>query len=81
MPKTKFGPADALKAFDRACGLLGNQIEVARHLGMTQQGISKIRRSLIKGNIRALKGEYAKALEDATGGAVTRRQLRRDIFG
>ena len=81
MRKNGAAAAKALKAFDRACAWAGNQTALAQHLGMSQQGVSKIRRGLAKGNLRALSGEHAKTLEDALDGVVTRLQLRPDIFG
>ncbi len=81
MQRNRSAAAATLKAFDRACGLVGNQTQLGQRLGITQQAVSKIRRNLVDGRFYALSGEYAKALEEATDGAVTRLQLRRDIFG
>jgi DNA-binding transcriptional regulator YdaS (Cro superfamily) len=54
----------------------GAKIEMARHLGITAEWMSKlIAHKAVPSPV------LARALEDATGGLVTRKDLRPDLFG
>ena len=59
----------------RAVGLFGTQAKLAAKANLTQGAISK----WIRGD-GIPTGESAKAIELATGGLVTRQELRPDIF-
>ncbi|MFO1351883.1 MAG: Cro/CI family transcriptional regulator [Gammaproteobacteria bacterium] len=60
---------------DRAIATCGGKITVfAKQVGVTHQAVSKWRRF-------GVPAERAMQIEIATGGAVTRQELRPDIFG
>ena len=61
-------------AFAQAVELAGGQTEFARAIGVTQQAVSKM---LKKGKLGA---DYLVLAERATGGRITRQQLRPDLF-
>ena len=54
----------------------GAKIEMARHLGITAEWLSK----LISGKVQPSPA-LAKRIEEATQGLVTREDLRPDLFG
>jgi DNA-binding transcriptional regulator YdaS (Cro superfamily) len=54
----------------------GAKIEMARHLGISAEWMSKLIAQKVKPS-----PVLARALEDATGGLVTRKDLRPDLFG
>jgi hypothetical protein len=54
----------------------GAKIEMARHLGITAEWMSKLIAQKVQPS-----PVLARALEDATGGLVTRKDLRPDLFG
>lgn len=66
---------NALNALEAAVAAAGSQSELARRIGVRQ---GYIWRWLRAGKIAA---EYVLAVEAATGGAVTRHDLRPDVFG
>lgn len=59
---------------ERAIGLLGSQTKLADAVGCSQQNISNILRS------KSVTAEMAIAIDRATNGAVSRVDLRPDIF-
>lgn len=63
------------KALDAACECLGTQEALAAALGIKSASISGWRE---RGRVPA---ERCLAIENATGGVVTRHQLRPDVFG
>lgn len=60
---------------ERAIEIVGGQSKLARAVGTTPQAVHQWRE---KGRV---PGERARAVELATGGQVTRYELRPDIFG
>jgi DNA-binding transcriptional regulator YdaS (Cro superfamily) len=62
-------------ALQRAVAITGSQSELARRIGVRQGYVWKWLRS------KKVPAERCAAIERATGGAVTREQLRPDIFG
>jgi DNA-binding transcriptional regulator YdaS (Cro superfamily) len=54
----------------------GAKIEMARHLGITAEWMSKLIAKKVKPS-----PVLARAIEDATQGLVTRKDLRPDLFG
>lgn len=62
-------------AFRRAVALAGSESKLSRATGYSQPAINKARR---KGRVSA---ELAIAIERATKGAVSRHELRPDLFG
>lgn len=54
----------------------GAKIEMARYLGISAEWMSKLIAEKVKPS-----PVLARALEDATGGLVTRKDLRPDLFG
>jgi DNA-binding transcriptional regulator YdaS (Cro superfamily) len=54
----------------------GAKIEMARHLGISAEWMSKLIAQKVKPS-----PVLARAIEDATGGLVTRKDLRPDLFG
>ena len=61
-------------AIERAAQLVGGQSALARKLGCTPQAVSKM---CSTGSVPA---ERVLAIEEATGGAVTRHDLRPDLY-
>lgn len=61
-------------AIERAAQLMGGQSALARKLGCTPQAVSKM---CATGRVPA---ERVLAIEEATGGAVTRHDLRPDLY-
>ncbi len=59
---------------ERAIGIVGNAERLAELVGVTPQAVSKWRRTRVP-------AERVRAIEEATGGAVARAELRPDIFG
>lgn len=55
---------------ERACDVAGSQAELARLIGMSPSMVNQ----MVKGN-RPVPVEYCVAIEKATKGAVTRREL------
>lgn len=68
MPKLK-------KFIERAIRHYGSQAKLADALSCSQQQISYLLRA------SSVSAEMAKKLDEATGGAVSRHDLRPDIFG
>lgn len=62
---------------DRAVALLGSQAKLAQAAGCSQQYISW----LLSDTSRRISAEMAIAFDKATDGAVSKHQLRPDIFG
>ncbi len=62
-------------ALDRAVALAGSETRLSRATGWSQPAINKARR---RGRVSA---ELAIAIERALAGAVTKEQLRPDLFG
>lgn len=60
------------KAIERA----GSQAELARRLGLSQQGVS-----YLLNRAPRVSGEIAVALDKFTGGEIRKEDLRPDIFG
>ncbi|RWO34764.1 MAG: helix-turn-helix domain-containing protein [Mesorhizobium sp.] len=69
--------ADLHSHIERAVALLGSQAKLAEAAGYSQQYISW----LLSGTQRRVSAEAALAFEKATGGEVSRHDLRPDIFG
>lgn len=67
--------ADIKSHIERAITLHGSQARLAERMGCSQQQISY----LLKAS--SITAEMALALDDATGGEVSKHQLRPDIFG
>lgn len=61
--------------FDRACEIIGSQTQVAKVVGVCQQAVSKVRLSN-----RRISAEWVIPIERATGGRVTRHELRPDLY-
>jgi DNA-binding transcriptional regulator YdaS (Cro superfamily) len=59
---------------DKAIKAAGGQVALAEKIGKGQSTVSLWRRQ------RRVPAEYCRAIETATGGAVTRHELRPDIF-
>jgi len=66
-----------MKPIDRAVDIVpGGQAELARSISVTPQALNQ----WVKG-IRPVPAKHCIAIELATNGAVTRYQLRADVFG
>lgn len=63
-----------LKPIERAATLLGGQHNLADRLSVTPQAVSKWKR-------KGVPAERCREIEEATGGKVTRYELRPDVFG
>lgn len=61
---------------EQAIKAVGTQAELAKRIGLTQQGISY----LLNGAAR-VSGETAVAIHRATKGRVSKKALRPDLFG
>ncbi len=59
--------------FDRIVELFGTQAKLADKLGVTPQSIQKYKRQI--------PAERVLEIERLTGGAVTRHEMRPDVFG
>lgn len=59
----------------QACAIVGSQAELARRVGVRPQMIT----NWMDG--KRVTAERAVAIEKATGGKVTRQELRPDLFG
>lgn len=66
---------------DRAIAHLGSQRALADALHIRSPSISEWRAKLQEGNPKAVPADRCLPIERATGGAVTRYDLRPDIFG
>lgn len=62
------------KALRKAIDALGSQAELARKLDVSDMAVSQWKK-------RGVPPERCRDIEAATGGAVTRYELRPDIFG
>lgn len=60
----------------RAIAILGNQTKLAEAVGRKQQSVNEVVR---RGS--RVPAEWCPLIEKATGGKVTRHQLRPDLFG
>lgn len=65
-----------MDAIKRACEVVGGRAALAEAIGVTPSFISQ----LVNGE-RPIPAERVLAIEHATGGKVTRYQLRPDVFG
>lgn len=63
-----------MKPLDRAISICGSQAELSKRLGLFPQYVNNWRR-------RGVPAERCIAIEEATGGKVTRYDLRPDVFG
>lgn len=63
-----------MSAIQKACELVGGQSKLAFALGITPQAIHQL---VVKGHVPA---ERVLEIEKATGGRVTRHQLRPDLY-
>ncbi len=61
---------------ERAISIVGSQQKLAEKIDLSQQGIS-----FLLNDAKNIKAEIALKIERATGGEVTRAELRPDIFG
>ncbi|MDP8995442.1 MAG: helix-turn-helix domain-containing protein [Pseudomonadota bacterium] len=61
---------------EKAVKIVGSQQKLADAIGKSQQGISYLLNSA-----PMVSAEDAIAIEKATGGGITREQLRPDVFG
>ena len=66
---------------DRAIAHLGSQRALADALDIRSPSISEWRAKLSAGNPHAVPASRCLAIERATAGAVTRYELRPDVFG
>ena len=66
----------ALSPLDRAITLCGGQAGLARRIGTKQQNVAYWRNAR-----KGVPAEMAAAIEEAVEGAVTRHDLRPDVFG
>ena len=64
-------------ALESAVEAAGTQVELARRIGVRQSTLW----GWLKRNESPVPAEYALKIEQATSGAVTRYELREDIFG
>lgn len=64
-------------ALHRACDLVGSQSALAEKIGVRQSTLWHWLKRAKKG----VPAEYAPAVESATEGAVTRYELRPDVYG
>lgn len=60
-----------------AVNQFGSQAKLAEAMGCSQQQIAY----LLNKETRKISAEMAKAVDEATGGTVSRHELRPDIFG
>lgn len=67
---------NATSPLDRAIELCGGQAALARVIGTKQQNVAYWRTA-----VKGVPAEMAQAIEDASGGKVTRQELRPDVFG
>lgn len=65
---------DGIEALSRASQLVGSDAELGRRLGVTGVAIYNMRKR------RKISAEMAVAIEHVTQGAVTRAELRPDLF-
>lgn len=68
-----FGMNDLLQ---QAVAIVGSQVRLAAHLGVTVQAVNQV----VNG-IRPLPARWAIPIEEATGGAITRYQMLPRVFG
>lgn len=66
-----------MTSLDRAIEVCGSQAELARRIGLKQQYVNNWKE---RSNGR-VPGEHCIKIELATAGAVTRYELRPDVFG
>lgn len=66
----------SISAIERAIGYFGSQQALAEAMGVYQSYVSKLKRG--DGMVPA---ERCRQIEELTNGAVTRAELRPDIFG
>ena len=64
------------KALKRAIKIVGGQAELARRIGSKQQTVW----NWLHRNDSGVPAEFVSKIEIATGGKVTRHQLRPDVF-
>lgn len=62
-----------MKPLEKVTKLLGSQKMIAKVLGISQQAVSDWRSN-------AIPGRHVIALEKATGGKITRYELRPDLY-
>ncbi len=67
---------DTKSHIDRAVEIFGSQKKLADAVGCSQQHISLLLRGEVK-----VSGEIAVAIDEATKGEISRRELRPDLFG
>jgi DNA-binding transcriptional regulator YdaS (Cro superfamily) len=67
---------DTKSHLERAVEVFGSQKKLADAVGCSQQHISLLLRGEVK-----VTGEIAVAIDEATKGDVSRRELRPDLFG
>jgi DNA-binding transcriptional regulator YdaS (Cro superfamily) len=65
----------SILALQRACAFLGNQTALAAAVGVTQPSVNHMLRSG-----RRVPAEWCLKIERATGGAVSRHDLRPDLY-
>lgn len=65
-----------MDAIKRSIEAVGGQVDLARRLGITAAAVNQ----WVKGR-RPVPPERCRAIEAATGGVVTRYDLRPDVFG
>lgn len=63
-----------MNAVSRASSIVGSRAELARRIGVSAEAVRKW-------ELGKLPAERCLAIEAATGGAVTRAELRPDLFG
>ena len=61
---------------ERAVAIVGSQVELASRLSVSVQAVNQV----VNG-ARPLPARWAITIEEATNGAVTRYELRPDVFG
>ena len=66
----------AMNPIERACEAAGGQVVLARSIGVTPQAVNQ----WVRGS-RRVPAEQCLPIETATEGAVTRYELRPDVFG
>jgi DNA-binding transcriptional regulator YdaS (Cro superfamily) len=67
---------DTKSLIERAVEIFGSQKKLAEAVGCSQQHISL----LIRGEVK-VTAEIALAIDEATKGEISRRELRPDVFG